>query len=849
VSVFALVCTIYLFFFTIYSQRRASINSLRTLIKGKFDTADDLLLTLEKKFKSMNVFFDYNKYWKYYTGLHDYNLQLDPDDYKKVRESKLYYDPRITFAVYIHHIKKLMESRSEDQKDPITIPFSWQDWVDLSYLNQYLEYDEVEKPNCYDILHHGLDYKPALKGRPTKTKAKQKKIKEFDAQPCVDNSDYKGNVPKKLLPGFNIQGHTLTTFFLEKKVHAKSYVLSSFPLPNSIVFLSKDGTYSVVPDKDVNMINSGLFDDYVKDVSSSHSKKQTVLVDPVDEYDELQLQAPAKKGDRDFSRIFSEENNYEYLEPMNDFYYDYTGIVKDLRAKGDKLSPQEKRHLESLEYSLSIDESSLPKAFQEVNIIWPENHNGHRVKENGAHYDWRFFDGFISESKLNVYDDTNEKRKLILHRMVHTWLQFTFRTGILSILAHGSLLSWWWDGLVFEWDDDIDVQMPIMELDKFCAAYNGSMIVEDVNQGFSKYYVDCSTSITHRAHANGLNNIDARFIDVDSGMYIDITGLAITGSPGMPNRFHDRWKDLREHPEKVLDPGLTFPQDVWSKLLDEERKNKEAEEAKGKEAEEKESGKVVENVVKDTESGKVDKNSEGGKSEDDTKNNENPPLDKRSVHRTEARADERRRNAMLLARTRARKTQTELKIYFDRNAKMHLFNCRNNHFYSYEEMVPLRLSSMEGASAIVPRDYEGVITSEYSRGLRRKSFQKYVYAEDLRFWIPLSRIRALLRADAKTSIQSRLIKYLFSHRLQALSRLLEDDEIMKEFYLTHRATRDHLDEMRLRNKGIMKKMTESDKKEYSNLMDHYKEYRKPMRKDYHNYIAEVEYFEHHNPPQ
>lgn len=163
--------------------------------------------------------------------------------------------------------------------------------------------------------------------------------------------------------------------------------------------------------------------------------------------------------------------------------------------------------------------------------------------------------------------------------------------------------------------------------------------------------------------------------------------------------------------------------------------------------------------------------------------------------------------------------------------------------------MPLQLSSMEGASALVPRDYEGVIKFEYSRGLLRKSFQRYVYSEDLRFWIPLSKIRSLLRTEAKTSIQSRLIKFMFSHRLQALSRLLEDDEILKEFFLTHKATHDHLDELKLRSKRSMNKMTDDDKREYSKLMDHYKEYQKPMRKDYHNYMAEVEYLERHGITQ
>ena len=84
-------------------------------------------------------------------------------------------------------------------------------------------------------------------------------------------------------------------------------------------------------------------------------------------------------------------------------------------------------------------------------------------------------------------------------------------------------------GMVWHsWDNDIDVQVPIMDLHKLSLQFNQTIVVEDPEDGFGRYFLDIGSFITLREKGNGNNNIDARFIDIDTGLYIDITALALS---------------------------------------------------------------------------------------------------------------------------------------------------------------------------------------------------------------------------------------------------------------------------------------------------------------------------------
>ncbi|ODV84471.1 hypothetical protein CANARDRAFT_200937 [[Candida] arabinofermentans NRRL YB-2248] len=774
----ALICAIQTIFFTFYQTNKDFdvLSDITSYLKFSLSsTPSDLIEKIENKLINVDLSSDYNRYWKFYTDLNSYKLKFNPMTYLTQREKKHFFDPRITYSVYLNHIRKQFELNNPSNLDTnddlrIKVPFSWQDWVDLSVLNPYLEYKEEDKPTCKDILTQGLDY--------TVTSKSEKSSGKFVDKSCVDNKDYKGNTPKTLLPGFNFIERSDKKTFLEKKIHAKSYLLSSAPIPNSILFLSTNGTYEVFPDQDQTMIDSGIFNEYLNDYSTSDSN----IADPVDEFNKLVDNIPARKADVDFNELLNYENDYKYDIPLESFTYDYESIIKNYesKSKSKSLRLKEKKHLDSLKYSKSLNSKKLPKSFKEVNINWPASYNGHRLTENGGHYDYRFFNGFLTESQINDFDEVNEKRKIILHRMLHTWLQFTYKQGIVSLIAHGSLLSWYWDGLVFEWDNDIDVQMPIMELDKFSMKFNNSLIVEDLNYGFHKYYIDCGSFITHRTKGNGQNNIDARFIDADSGMYIDITGLALTDTAKLPSRFERKWKQINSSDKD---------------------NNKDTE-------------------IKD---------------ENDEEFSDDPPV-----------LPGKRKKKLNTATETV--PQLSPKAALARNTELQVFNCRNNHFYSYEELSPVSLSMMEGAPCLIPNDYSSVLNSEYVKGLTRDLFNKHKYLNDLRFWVPIKQIQKAVKIvnNGKSLRMSKLMSFYEDHGLEILLKLFEDDEILKEFYLTHQITNNHALEFEL-----IRKLKENDyndneiefevdKAQYIELMESYKHMEKPLRKDLFNYLNEIE---------
>lgn len=837
--IFAAVSMLYVVFYLTYSLTAPPALSYDAMLKKKeFNSPEHLIDELEKEIEVTKLAKDYNKYWRYYTELHDYRVELDADSYKQIRATKHFYDPRITVASYVHHIRK------HDGEGAVHMPFSWQDWIDFSVFNQYLEYDEKDKPNCVDILAHEERYQPSKKGKMSDLARRVKLQNKFNSQPCVENSRYTGPIDKSLLPGFNFNGRTMNGDPWEKMIHARSYMMTAMTLPKSIVFLSDEGVYEAYISENQNIVQSGVYDELVADLLKPGSEEQLaapgvpageetvpagdpeaeaqnegspdarlvkrapsaypyakpaavpaslpsgtiekregrIVVDPILEFNLLRAEGKATRIGRDFNSLFTEENNYEYEIPMDDFYYDYSRLIEEL-SKKEKRSSKEESHLRNLKYSAERPESKLGKGFQEVNLIWPPPTDA-SLKENGGHYDWRFFGGFITRSKINAYDDVMSKRKLLLHRMLHTWQQFTYRSGVASLLAHGSLIAWYWDGLVFEWDDDIDVQLPIMELDRLCAAYNQSMIVEDPRFGFHKYFLHCGDSLTHRSKGNGMNNIDARFIDVDTGMFIDITGLAFTGTKKVPVRFRETWKKIKEEDvSKHPAPGYAFP------LSPEQQKVED---------------KILEDYMKK-------------KKEDSSK---------RLV----------RRGAI----------SPEGEDAFTRNTRLHIVNCRNNHFYSYEELSPVHLSSMEGAPVLIPKDYRTVISSEYSKGLIRNYHKKYAFVDSLRIWYPTSKLAKLLQdirpdLNFRSKTSQRILDVIKNEPMKSLVNMLKDDEIMNEFYLTHDQTRNHKREMDLLKK--LEKdgsLSSADKSEYIKIEEGYKGYGRPLRKDYYTYLIELQ---------
>jgi hypothetical protein len=182
--------------------------------------------------------------------------------------------------------------------------------------------------------------------------------------------------------------------------------------------------------------------------------------------------------------------------------------LTDLMNVDDDSTDEQHHHAKLIRQAIN-EPLTAPKYFFEVPLV-----NDPFIL--GVHYDWRFF------NKLR----RGKEHEKFMHHLIRAWSKFTEQEGLLSFIAHGSLLGWYWNGIAMPWDADNDVQMPIQEFDRFARRYNQSLIVEDSNEGEGRYFIDINPYYPDRSRGNGNNVIDARFIDIRSGIYLDITALA-----------------------------------------------------------------------------------------------------------------------------------------------------------------------------------------------------------------------------------------------------------------------------------------------------------------------------------
>lgn len=135
-----------------------------------------------------------------------------------------------------------------------------------------------------------------------------------------------------------------------------------------------------------------------------------------------------------------------------------------------------------------------------------------------GHYDVRFFREVVN------YDTRVET----LRHLARAWLKMTADEGIETWIAHGTLLGWWWNEKMLPWDWDLDVQVSVETLNTLASKYNMTQYDYQLDnvQIRKKYLLDVNPWIWERTDGDRQNVIDARWIDMQNGLYIDITGLA-----------------------------------------------------------------------------------------------------------------------------------------------------------------------------------------------------------------------------------------------------------------------------------------------------------------------------------
>lgn len=423
-----------------------------------------------------------------------YRLQLQP------KPPVQPFDPRFTLGVYLSYI---VQTHKDGQMG--LIPFNWHDWVDLLVLNQYRL--SAVKPTCEELF--GGSVKP-----------EEAKDKLAILQYCK---------PDKLALGFRVVDQIGKHHAHAYHVAGKAFLATEMTIPPKVVILTNDG----------DNLEVGTFPGAPLLTNRVVEKLIEGGADAVDAGAAFQrVNALARARGAQKERSPTQNGTYSIAIAPQSFLEHPQQRIAELKREKPSTGLRDDHELEMNRRFARLLKGSLaygdapPKYFSELNLFASDKH-----AHLGAHYDWRFFREFKPAAVLLV-----ESTDITLNELLRVWLKFSLLVGARTWLAHGLLLLWYWSGIGFPWDSDLDVQMPIGDLYRLARGYNQLVVVENVLRpdgtfnGVGRYLVDVTLSLTVREPTNGLNNIDARFIDLDTGMYLDITGLSASNTP-TPKRY------------------------------------------------------------------------------------------------------------------------------------------------------------------------------------------------------------------------------------------------------------------------------------------------------------------------
>ncbi|WZH41967.1 uncharacterized protein QYS62_002934 [Fusarium acuminatum] len=137
------------------------------------------------------------------------------------------------------------------------------------------------------------------------------------------------------------------------------------------------------------------------------------------------------------------------------------------------------------------------------------------MPRRSAHYDDKYYHEVLEP----------EAQYAGIRVLMQTYLA-TFRDlGIQTWLMHGSLLGWWWGKKVMPWDLDADVSVTEVDMYYLAAYYNMTIYYfqyEGCPNG-SFFQLDINPAFKYRGRDDEKNFIDARWVDMQTGLFIDIT--------------------------------------------------------------------------------------------------------------------------------------------------------------------------------------------------------------------------------------------------------------------------------------------------------------------------------------
>jgi hypothetical protein len=234
--------------------------------------------------------------------------------------------------------------------------------------------------------------------------------------------------------------------------------------------------------------------------------------------------------------------------------------------------------LTHLTTALPLDRRSVPfSSLRGLTTLINSFSNGHIYRESAptkyfyestfnSHYDGRF-----ASSEVPF-----QERVWHLRLMLKAYTETMERIGVKTWIMHGCLLGWWWNGGLMPWDKDLDflVEEPgigelgnwwnmtvhhfswedlgldkneenrpqnlseigedgqgASDFDEELEKRRRETWEEDVRQKGKKYLLEVNPNYVNMSTTDTFNHIDARWIDVSNGLYIDITTVHEAPTP------------------------------------------------------------------------------------------------------------------------------------------------------------------------------------------------------------------------------------------------------------------------------------------------------------------------------
>ncbi|EOA86692.1 uncharacterized protein SETTUDRAFT_48843, partial [Exserohilum turcica Et28A] len=236
--------------------------------------------------------------------------------------------------------------------------------------------------------------------------------------------------------------------------------------------------------------------------------------------------------------------------------------------------------------------------------------NGHTYKNAPTKYFYEstfnsHYDGRFASGEVPVLE-----RAWSFKLMLKTYTETMEQIGIETWLMHGCLLGWWWNGGLMPWDKDLDFIMEeegmnelaewwnmtihhfdakdlgledqlSVESDKWATERSTDEEMDEddetrarrleweqqVRENGKKYLLEVNPNYTNTSTKDKYNLIDARWIDVSNGLYIDITTLHVapakSETPQTPDADSPDWPDSFDlYPYSSTRESLHEPDDA-----------------------------------------------------------------------------------------------------------------------------------------------------------------------------------------------------------------------------------------------------------------------------------------------